>query len=477
MSGSNCLVSIEKTRHLETDFVRDQPCATRVRQAAHKLAPMAGLIPSKVNVLLIGGGGREHALAVAMRKSPRLGELHITHPGNPGLADLGRAVDVPVTHKEFYRLVQYCDKHAIGLVVIGPEDPLAEGYADALAKDGRLVFGPVAAAAKLESDKSFAKDIMRAASIPTAEGRSFSDYQAAKEYLSSRMSMAGRGAQPTPPVIKAAGLAKGKGVIVPANADEAQRALERIMVKKEFGDAGKMVVIEERLEGTEVSVLAIVDGQNILILPPAQDHKRLQDGDKGPNTGGMGVFCPARNIDGKLLAKVEREVLVPAIDALRRDDIAFRGVLYAGIMLTPAGPKVLEFNCRFGDPECQAILPRLESDALELLYAAAAGKLDKIDIRWNNDATCCVVLASEGYPEKPVNGQTITGLADAGKVPGVTIYHAGTMREPNGIVKTNGGRVLNIVARGPIAEVARERAYEAVSRIKFAGMQYRTDIG
>jgi phosphoribosylamine--glycine ligase len=191
----------------------------------------------------------------------------------------------------------------------------------------------------------------------------------------------------------------------------------------------------------------------------------------------MGVFCPATNIDGKMLAKVEREVLVPAIDALRRDDIAFRGVLYAGIMLTPAGPKVLEFNCRFGDPECQAILPRLESDALELLYAAAAGKLDKIDIQWNNDATCCVVLASEGYPEKPVNGQTITGLADAAKVPGVTIYHAGTKRESNGVVKTDGGRVLNVVARGPIAEVARERAYEAVSRIKFAGMQYRNDIG
>jgi phosphoribosylamine--glycine ligase len=503
----------------------------------------------KVNVLLIGGGGREHAIATKLRQSPRLGELWLTHPENPGLSRLGRGVDVPVHIREIYRLVQFCEKKSIGLVVIGPEEPLAEGYHDKLVAPDRLVFGPTQAGAQIEADKAWSKQLLRAASVPTADGRVFTDAEAARQFIESRVhddeviadllsraqlfrdpsrrrqavdalirvgiatlskvgfatsdltiikdtglvktagdhapiiadaqrvARAWTAPRPDLPVIKASGLAKGKGVFVPDSIAQAMDAIDAIMVKKTFGDAGRQVLIEERLEGPEVSVLAIVDGKNILVLPPCQDHKRLRDQDAGPNTGGMGAFCPTRSIDEKTMGIIESEILVPTLDALRREEIEYRGVLFAGIMLTPAGPKVLEFNCRFGDPECQTLLARLKSDLLELMLATCRGTLDEVDVQWDERASCCVVVAAEGYPEKPKTGVVIEGIDGAMHVPGVTVYHAGTKRDLDSQIVTAGGRVLGITGLGDGLRQARDRAYEGIAKIKFPGMQFRKDIG
>lgn len=425
-------------------------------------------MPDKVNILLVGGGGREHAIATAIARSPRVGDLWTTHPENPGLAKLARAVDVPVSAREIYRLQQFCDHKKIGLVVVGPEEPLAEGFADKLASPTRVVFGPIAEAARLEADKAWAKQVMRSASIPTADSRTFNDFTAAKSYVETREEA---------PVIKAAGLAKGKGVVVAATKEEAIAALERIMVQRVFGDAGRTVVVEERLEGPEVSVLAIVDGRNILVLPPCQDHKRLGDNDTGPNTGGMGAFCPSNTLTPDVMETVEREILVPTIDAMRRDGIDYRGVLYAGLMLTPAGPKVLEFNVRFGDPECQPLMTRLKSDVVELMLATCAGKLDRIDVEWSDQPACCVVLAAKGYPDKPRAGDVISGLDQAEKLPGVSVFHAGTKRNDKGQIVTSGGRVLGVTALGVDLPDARRRAYEAADLINFDGKVMRRDIG
>lgn len=420
-----------------------------------------------INVLLIGGGGREHALARALAASPRLASLHTTHPQNPGLARLAKAVDVPVTRAEIYRLVQYCDRHAISLVIIGPEGPLAEGFADALATDTRLVFGPRAAAAQLEADKAWAKQLMRSASIPTADARVFTKLDQAVSYLETREE---------PPVLKAAGLAAGKGVVLPKSMEEAVAFLTDCFKGDKFGAAGRKVLVEERLEGPEVSVLALVDGRSIYVLETAQDHKRLLDHDEGPNTGGMGAFSPSAKLDENAMDLVQREILVPTIDALRREGIDFRGVLYAGLMLTPAGPKVLEYNVRFGDPECQAILPRLKSDFLELCLATCTGKLADADIEFDPRPSCCLVLASKGYPEKPVTGDVIIGIPEAEALEGVTLYHAGTKLNDKGQTLTAGGRVLNITALGETMHEARERAYHAANKIDFPGKQMRTDI-
>jgi len=419
------------------------------------------------NVLLVGGGGREHALATALTRSPAMGDLWLATPGNAGLASLGRPIDFVASRREIYRLVQFCDHKRIGLVVIGPEDPLAEGWADALRAPHRRVFGPGADGARLEADKAWAKQLMRGAAIPTAEGRAFSDPEAAIAFLESR---------DEPQVIKAAGLAKGKGVVVPESLDEARVAIDRIMRRRVFGEAGRTVVIEERLKGREVSVLALVDGRSIHVLPPCQDHKRLLDGDAGPNTGGMGAFCPAEEIEDDLMARVERQILVPTVDALRREGIDFCGVLYAGLMLTPGGPKVLEFNTRFGDPECQPLMSRFRGDLLRTLIAACDRRLDEVDLEWDPRPSVCVVLASEGYPESPRTGVPIEGMDDAGQVEGVTVYHAGTKVDERGRVVTAGGRVLGVTALGETLAEARERAYEACRRIRFEGMVYRRDI-
>ncbi len=421
----------------------------------------------RINVLLVGGGGREHALAAAIARSPRLRLLFVTHPGNPGLAALGTPVDVPVSAREIYRLEQFCDHHDIGLVVVGPEEPLAQGFADKLATPSRLVFGPCQAGARLEADKAWCKTLLREAMVPTAEGREFRDAEAALAYTASRSE---------PPVIKASGLAAGKGVFVPGTTAEACDAVRKIMVERAFGDAGKTVIIEERLTGREVSVLAITDGRNILLLPPCQDHKRLLDGDRGPNTGGMGAFCPSDAIDAETMTRIERDILVPTVDALKRDGIDYRGVLYAGLMLTPAGPKVLEYNVRFGDPECQPLMVRLRSDIVELMLAACTRRLDEITVEWDPRPAVCIVLASEGYPSDPRKGIPIEGVEDAEAMEGVTVFHAGTARDKAGRLVTAGGRVLNVVAQGNTMAEARETAYAACDRIRFAGMQVRKDI-
>jgi phosphoribosylamine--glycine ligase len=466
----------------------------------------------KVNVLLIGGGAREHALALFISKSPRLGTLFTTHPDNPGLASLAKAVDVPVSIREIYRLQQFIEKQRIGLVVVGPEDPLAEGFADKLASPTCMVFGPTQQGAQLEADKAWAKQIMRGASIPTGDGRVFNTPEPARQYIESRereepqlsqlLEAADRFRDPADrrkfiqqevaaskelravyaakredlPVIKASGLAKGKGVVVPSSLNEAIDAIDQIMVRRIHGEAGAKLVIEEKLSGPEASVLAITDGQTILVLPPAQDHKRLRDDDQGPNTGGMGAFCPTDTLTPDLMDKVESEVLVPVVDALAREGIPYKGVIFAGLMLTRGGPRVLEFTCRFGDPECQTILPRLKSDLLELLIATCEGRLAGVSVEWDPRPTCCVVLASEGYPEKPRNGVPIHGIDEAAALPETFVFHAGTKRQADGTIVTNGGRVLSVVARGDTLEQARERAYEGVKKIRFAGMQVRTDI-
>jgi phosphoribosylamine--glycine ligase len=333
---------------------------------------------------------------------------------------------------------------------------------------GRVVFGPSAAAARLEADKAWCKSLVRNASVPMAEGRAFSDHSAARAFVETRED---------PPVIKAAGLAKGKGVVVPATIPEALEALDRMMVKLEFGEAGRTVVVEERLEGREASVLCLVDGRNIYVLEPCLDHKRLGEGDTGPNTGGMGVVCPGGIADDALLSQIQSEIIVPTVDALRREGVEFRGVLYAGIMLTPAGPKLLEFNVRFGDPECQALMARLDSDLLELMLATGERRLDEADIRWSTDQVCCVVLASAGYPGRYKTGLPITGLDAAARVPGVTVFHAGTKKDSNGRIVTAGGRVLDVVGKAPTLAEARRLAYQACDLIHFDGKTLRRDIG
>jgi len=430
--------------------------------------PRPRTVPNKINTLLVGGGGREHALAWRLARSPRMGRLWVSHPDNPGLASLGAAVDVPIDAKAPFRIQRFCDTHDIGLVVIGPEGPLAAGLADALRTPARAVFGPDRAGARLEADKAWAKSLMRAAAIPTAEGRAFTDPAAARAYVESR---------PDPVVIKAAGLAKGKGVAVPDTPAEAIEAIDRIMVQRVFGDAGDTVVIEERLSGPEVSVLALVDGRTIYVLEPCQDHKRLLEGGAGPNTGGMGAYCPAPILDRDTMDRVERDILVPVVDALRRDGVDYRGVLYAGLMLTHGGPKVLEFNVRFGDPECQPLMARFKGDLAETLWRAASGSLDGASIDWDRRTACCVVLASRGYPDAPETGHEITGIEEAEAMGDVIVFHAGTKRDKAGRLVTAGGRVLSVTAlAGTLAE-ARELANGACELIRFEGKHWRRDIG
>jgi phosphoribosylamine--glycine ligase len=422
-----------------------------------------------MNILILGSGGREHALGWKLKQSKRCGKIYFA-PGNAGTAALGTNVNLkiePVDTKNADAIDYFARQNKIELIVIGPEDPLAQGLADRLAKPGRHVFGPIQAAARLEADKAFSKQLMRSALVPTAEARIFTDIDAALTYVQSRE---------TGMVVKAAGLAKGKGVVVCKDQQQAVEAVELIMGKRAFGDAGSTILIEERLTGQEVSVLALVDGRNIFVLDPAQDHKQLNEGDTGPNTGGMGVYCPTPVISDELLTTIERQVLVPVVDSLRRDGITFQGVLYAGLMLTPAGPKVLEFNTRFGDPETQALLTRLKGDLLEILIATCTGKLDEVDLTWDPRYACCVVMASGGYPGDYKKGLPITGIEEAEKIETVTVFHAGTSLK-DGRPVTAGGRVLNVVALGKDLREAQTRANLACSKIHFEGAQYRKVIG
>ena len=421
-----------------------------------------------MKILLVGSGAREHALAWKIRQSPLCDRLFIA-PGNPGMAALGELV--PVKANDVAGLVSAAVDLQVELVVVGPEDPLALGLVDALAEKKIKAFGPTRAGAQLEADKAFSKKMMRDASIPTGEGRTFTSLKSAIAFIETRTE---------PLVVKAAGLAKGKGVLICSDPVEALDAVRNIMEKKIFGDAGNTVVIEERLEGAEISLLAFVDGVNAYLMEGAQDHKRIGENDTGPNTGGMGAYSPAPLLTDNLLDKVQREVIVPLMDSLRRNEIDFRGILYTGLMLTAGGPKVLEFNARFGDPECQALMMRLQSDLVEVMLATVDQKLDQVTLQWDPRTAVTVVVASEGYGWKPdeqvKKGVEITGLEEAAKVKDVMIFQGGTAREGGKLV-TAGGRVLSVTAIGESIEDARNKAHEAIGKIHFDGMQYRKDIG
>jgi phosphoribosylamine--glycine ligase len=423
-----------------------------------------------MNVLVIGSGGREHALGWKLQQSPQCGELFFA-PGNGGTATIGRNLEINVDTidtKTVDEIDYFCRHNQVELIIIGPEDPLSQGLADRLRKLGRTVFGPNQAAARLEADKAFAKQLMRSALIPTAESRIFTDLGAALTYVESRE---------TPVVVKAAGLCKGKGVIVCDDNVQSADAVRSIMGARVFGEAGDTVVIEERLVGQELSVLAIVDGRTILVLDPAQDHKAVGEGDVGPNTGGMGAYTPTPLLmNDQLMDQINRQVLVPAVDALRRDGVEYSGVLYAGLMLTAGGPKVIEFNCRFGDPEIQPLLMRLDADLLEILLAAAQGRLDEVGVTWDQRHCCCVVIASGGYPGSYENGKVITGLDDVADLEDVMVFHAGTKLQGDEVL-TNGGRVLSVCALGSDLKQAQQRANAACARIHFEGAFHRHDIG
>lgn len=427
-----------------------------------------------MNVLIVGSGGREHALAWKVAESPRLSRLYLA-PGNAGTAQISGPVlgieigNAPIPADDTVALVAFARDNEVELVIVGPEVPLALGLADELRSVGLKVFGPSRAAAQIEVSKAFAKAFMARHSIPTARFATFTDYEKARAHLRTVGFSV---------VIKASGLAAGKGVLLPEGAQEAEQALQRVMLQGEFGAAGKQVVIEERLMGEEVSLLAFTDGMTVRSMPPAQDHKRLGDGDEGPNTGGMGAYAPAPVRPAALAEQITRTVLQPTVDGLREEGRPFVGVLYAGLMLTADGPQVLEFNCRFGDPEAQVLLPLLDSDLLDIAIACVEGRLHELEIRWSAGAAACVVLASDGYPRGYATRREIAGLDSAGLLRDTVVFHAGTgfSRDGEKVIST-GGRVLGVTGWGTTIEVALERAYGAVSCISFEGMRYRRDIG
>ena len=417
-----------------------------------------------MRVLVVGGGGREHALAAALARSSRVEQVYCA-PGNAGTD--GIATNLDIAAEDIDGLLVAAGEHEIGLTVVGPEAPLCAGIVDRFQAEGRRIFGPTAAAARIEGDKAYAKHLMKTAAVPTAEARIFEHYDSAREYVATR---------DTGVVVKAAGLAAGKGVFVCPEPSDGLLALERIMVERQLGPAGDKVVVEELLKGPELSVFALVEGQTIYILDTAQDHKPIGEGDTGPNTGGMGAYSPAPIATDEVMHKIEREVLVPIVDAMRNDGAPFSGLLYCGLIMTHAGPKVLEFNCRFGDPETQVVLMRLESDLFDLLESVVDGRLDQADVRWNPKPAVCVVMAAGGYPGTYEKGMLVTGLDDAAAMEDVHVLHAGTKRTETGVV-TNGGRVLGVTALGDDLAAARRRAYEAVDKIHFDGAYCRRDIG
>jgi phosphoribosylamine--glycine ligase len=416
-----------------------------------------------MDVLLIGSGGREHAIAWKLRQSKQLGKLYIA-PGNAGTARCGE--NVAIKDNDVPALVDFARQKRVGLVIVGPEEPLANGVVDAMEAAQIKAFGPNAAAAQLEADKAFSKQLMRSGAISTAEGRVFDRYIDAKAYIASR---------DEPVVIKAAGLAKGKGVIVCDDPAQGILAAERVMVDRIFGAAGAKIVVEDKLLGEEASILAFVDGHSIYVMESSQDHKPIGDGDTGPNTGGMGAYSPAPIITDDMMVRITREILVPTVDAMNRNGTPFKGVLYTGLMMTSGGPRVLEFNVRFGDPETQPILMRLQSDLLEVFLAVCDAKLEEVFLKWDPRPAVCVVMASGGYPDDYEKGKVITGLREAEELSDVVVFHAGTQQR-NGDVVTNGGRVLGVTALGANIAAAKAQAYEAVDRIRFEGAYCRRDI-
>ena len=414
-----------------------------------------------MKVLVIGSGGREHALVWKLRQSPRVSAVFCA-PGNGGIAELATCVPIKITEHD--ALVQFAKDEGIGLTVVGPDDALAAGIVDRFDAEGLRIFGVNQSSARLESSKVFAKEFMFRHGIPTAASGQFSDANEARAFAANMK---------TPIVVKASGLALGKGVIIAETHAEAATAIREIMEERKFGEAGAEVVIEEFLEGEECSIHALVDGESYLLFPTAQDHKRALDGDKGLNTGGMGTFSPADKVlPPELEARVRTEVLDRFIAGVKADGLDFRGMLFPGLMVTSDGPRVLEFNCRFGDPETQVLLTRLDSDLLELLEATIDQRLATVAPTWRAEAAVCVIMASGGYPGAYAGGKEITGLAEAQ----ATVFHAGTKRDGQRIV-TAGGRVLGITTLAPTLAEARTKAYAAVSGIAFEGAQFRTDIG
>ncbi|WP_199617539.1 phosphoribosylamine--glycine ligase [Paenibacillus alkalitolerans] len=415
-----------------------------------------------MQVLVIGRGGREHAIVWKLKQSPKVTKLYCA-PGNAGIA--AQAECVPINEHSFDELVAFAKEKHIDLVVVGPEDPLFAGAADAFEAEDIAVFGPRKDAAIIEGSKAFTKDLMKKYNIPTAAYETFDNFEEALAYVRK---------QGAPIVIKADGLAAGKGVTVAATLEEAEDALRTIMLDKAFGEAGDKVVVEEFLQGQEMSILSFVDGTTVKPMPAAQDHKQIFDNDEGPNTGGMGTYSPVPHIPQSVYDEAIRTIVKPTAEAMVKEGRPFRGVLFAGLMITPAGPKTIEFNCRFGDPETQVVLSRLESDLSELFLATVEGRLNEVEPKWSDESAVCVVLAAGGYPGPYNKGDVIEGLDLASES---VVFHAGTAHDKEGRIVTNGGRLLGVTATGATIDEARRKAYADVDRIRYEGKQYRTDIG
>ncbi len=416
-----------------------------------------------MKVLVIGGGGREHAIVWKLAQSRHVDKIYCA-PGNAGIAEIAECIDIGIG--DFDELINFVRYEWIDLTIVGPEGPLSMGIADAFQRAGRRILAPAKAAAQLEASKVFSKEFMRKHRIPTAEYKVFSSYLHAEDYVRMKGG---------PIVIKADGLAAGKGVIVAATTDEAIVALKRIMKEKEFGDAGDRVIVEECLQGEEVSYMVFTDGKTIVPMVSSQDHKQVFDYDKGPNTGGMGAYSPAPIFTKELESMVIEKIMWPTINGLREEGTKYKGVLYAGLMLKDGRPSVLEFNCRLGDPETQPVFARLDTDFMDIALAIADERLSEIKVEWKKDAAVCVVLASGGYPGNYEKGKVISGLEKANSVDDVFVFHAGTEFNDGGIV-TSGGRVLGVTATGKNIKTAKEQAYKAVGEIQFEGMHYRKDI-
>ncbi len=415
-----------------------------------------------MKVLVVGSGGREHAICWKLKQSPKVTGLFCA-PGNGGIAQLAQCVDVKATDVD--GMVKWAKENAMDFVVVAPDDPLALGMVDTLEEAGIPAFGPRANAAVIEASKAFSKELMKKYHIPTARYETFTQLDKALDYI---------GEQGAPIVVKADGLALGKGVVVAATVDEAKTAAREMMEDKKFGQSGSTVVIEECMTGPEVTVLAFADGEHVYPMPASQDHKRAYDGNRGPNTGGMGAISPPPQYTPEIAQRCVDEIFLPTIAALKAEGRPFQGVLYFGLMLTPDGPKVVEYNARFGDPECQAVLSLLDSDLMDIFTACREGTLDQLDLRWKDSAACCLVLASGGYPLDYRKGFPISGLEEAGK--SAMVFHAGTA-EKDGQIVTSGGRVLGVTALGDTLEQAIDNAYAAAKPISFTDMHFRTDIG
>ena len=420
-----------------------------------------------MRILVIGSGGREHALLKALAQSAKASALFAA-PGNPGTATLGTNVDI--ASDDLDGLVAFAQDEDIDLTIVGPEQPLVDGIVDRFEEAGLRIVGPPANAARLEGSKAFADQFMARHGIPTAEFRVFAadEYDEASAYLDE---------VGAPIVVKADGLAAGKGAFVCSTREEAHDALDEIVEDRAFGDAGDQVVIEEKMEGEEVSVLALTDGTHYVLLPPSRDHKPIGEGGTGPNTGGMGAFAPAPMVDGSLLARICREIIEPTLQGMQEEGTPYRGILYCGLMVTPDGPKVVEYNCRLGDPEAQVVLPLVESDMVDIFDSLADGELEGGSLRTAPGSAACVVLASDGYPIEYETGFEITGIEEAEALDDVSVIHAGTRRRDDGVLVTDGGRVLGVTALGRDLKAALDQAYEGVERVQFQGKTFRSDIG